>query len=55
MRQIWDNVRPQQTLTIGEDNEIASIPDQRVERRLQGSVSILNYTTGLKNHASASD
>jgi hypothetical protein len=50
MRQIWDNVRPQQTLTIGEDDEIAGIPDQRVERRLEGSVPILHY---VHDHASA--
>ncbi|HVS07457.1 MAG TPA: APC family permease [Candidatus Dormibacteraeota bacterium] len=43
VRQIWDNVRPQQTLTIGEDDEIGGIPDQRVERRLEGSVQILHY------------
>ena len=40
---------------IGKDDEIAAIPGQRVERRLEGSVSILNYTTGLKNRASGSD
>jgi amino acid transporter len=50
MRQIWDNVRPQQALTIGEDDEIAGIPDQRVERRLEGSVPILHY---VHDHASA--
>jgi amino acid transporter len=49
VRQIWDNVRPQQTLTIGEDDEIAGIPDQRVERRLEGSVPILHY---VHEHAS---
>jgi hypothetical protein len=43
VRQIWENVRPQQTLTIGKDDEIAGIPDQRVQRRLEGSVPILHY------------
>jgi hypothetical protein len=39
--------RLRDTPTVGEDSEIASIPDQRVERRQEGSVPILDYIHGL--------
>ena len=52
VRQIWKSVRPQQTLTVGQDSEIASIPDQRVERRLERSVPILHYVHDVGSQAS---
>ncbi|HEY8678132.1 MAG TPA: hypothetical protein VIN39_05810 [Candidatus Dormibacteraeota bacterium] len=44
LRQIWENVRPGQTLTVSdEQSQAATIPGQRVERVAEGSVPILHY------------
>ncbi len=44
LQQILQNLRPQQTITVAnEKSRAATVPGQRVERVLEGSVPILHY------------